>query len=196
MQILKNKKEGSIAITIQDASVLWVPEPVTTPSQIEALDSEGYDFVIFSIPEEARSVDEIRRWDVLSQNFKNKGTLLIFASGEYQVKNIHLRGSSLDSAVHYVLETPEGSIGLFNSTPSDSFVKQYAPIDVVIGKDTALTSAQLDFEPFYLVLVTMSEEYKKKSGVSEVQVTSKMNIKKMDSSLRESNVPTEVYSLE
>lgn len=196
MQLSKLKKINAIQLEVRDTKVIWLIDTVMTPSDIDGKIQEGTDVFLVNRTEPFTSASEVEKWDLYSQRIKSeRNTVIIFSAGEYRVKDVHLKGSSLDPKVHFVVETPEGSVGFFQSEPSDSFIKQYAPIDVIVGRDMALAGVQLDFEPFYVVLATFSEEYQKKSGVSEVTSNDKLSVKKIDQAAREGTVSMSVYSL-
>ncbi|MFZ6022740.1 MAG: hypothetical protein ACOYT9_04745 [Patescibacteria group bacterium] len=196
MQLSKLKKINAIQLEVRDTKVIWLIDTVMTPSDIDGKIPEGTDVFLVNRTEPFTSASEVEKWDLYSQRIKSeRNTVIIFSAGEYRVKDVHLKGSSLDPKVHFVVETPEGSVGFFQSEPSESFIKQYAPIDVIVGRDMALAGVQLDFEPFYVVLATFSEEYQKKSGVSEVTSNDKLSVKKIDQAAREGTVSMSVYSL-
>lgn len=193
MQITKLKKINAIQLEVRDTTVVWLIDTVTSISEISEKIPEGIDVLLLNRAEAFVSAEQIDEWDLFSQKMKaEKQLVVIFTAGEYRVKDVHMRGSSLDSTLHYVVESPEGSIGFFQAEPSDAFVKQYSPIDVIIGRDMALAGVQLDLEPFYVVLATFTEDYKKKSGLSDIATVEKVNIKKIEQSAREGNVSMSV----
>jgi hypothetical protein len=119
-------------------------------------------------------------WDITSQKLKrDKNIILVYTTGEYRVHDVHMKGSLANPMSHYILQTPDGSVGFFQSQPSDSFIKEYSPIDVLIGKGSAIGGVQLDLEPFYVVLNEVTEEYRTKSGISEVKEVDHVNIKRI-----------------
>lgn len=196
MQLTKLKKLNAIQLEARDTKVIWLIDTVQTTADAESKIPEGTDVLLINRAEPFASPEQVEEWDLFSQRMKNeKNVVVIFSAGEYRVKDVHMKGSSLDPVVHYVVETPEGSVGFFQTEPSDAFIKQYSPIDVIVGRDMALAGVQLDLEPFYVVLATYSEDYKKKSGVSEVTESDKLNAKKIDAAAREGTVSMSVYSL-
>lgn len=196
MQLSKLKKINAIQVEARDTKVVWLIDMVMKPADTDGKIPEGTDVVLVNRAEPFTSAAEVEEWDLFSQKLRaEQNTVVIFSPGEYRVKDMHIKGSSLDPKVHYVVETPEGSVGFFQAEPGESFIKQYAPIDVVVGRDMALAGVQLDFEPFYVVLATFSEEYQKKSGVSEVTSSDKLTVKKIDQAAREGTVSMSVYSL-
>lgn len=197
MQVTKLKRINAIQIEIKDTKIVWFLDMLSTASELEAMIPESTNIVLVNRAEAFTDAEQVDEWDLASQRIKmHKNAILIFSAGEYRVLDIHLKGSSLDSSIHYVLETPEGTIGLFAAEPSDSFIKQYSPIDVVIGRDMALAGVQIDLEPFYVVLTTLTDEYKKKSGLSEVNSVEKVSIKRIEPAAREGTVSMNVYALE
>ncbi len=195
MQITKNKKSNAIILEVRDTKVAWFIEPIANTSDISEKIPEGVQLVLVNTAK-ALSTEEFLAWDVLSQKLKKEREIVIILTpGEYRVGEVHLKGSSLDAMAHYVLETPEGTVGFIACAPGDNFVKQYSPIDVIVGKDTSLASSQLDMEPFYVILPEVTEEYKKKSGISEVKEVEKVTIKKIEATDREGAVSMQVYAL-
>lgn len=196
MQITKLKKINAIQLEVKDTIAVWFIDTVTDLAALEAAIPDNADLVLVNRAEPFTEAAQVEIWDLFSQKMRSeKNVIVLFSAGEFRVKDIHVRGSSLDAVAHYVLETPEGSVGFFQTEPSDSFIKQYSPIDVIVGRDMALAGVQLDLEPFYVVLATYSEDYKKKSGLSEVITAEKVNVKKIESSAREGTVSMSVYSI-
>jgi hypothetical protein len=196
MQLTKLKRINAIQLEVKDTTVLWFIDQVTTPADVEAKIPEGVDLVLVNRSEPFTDAEQVDVWDLFSQKLKSeKNTVIVFSAGEFRVKDVHMKGSSIDSVTHYMLETPDGSVAFFQTEPSDAFIKQYSPIDVIVGRDTALAGIQLDLEPFYVVLATLSEDYKKKSGVSEVNQAEKVTVKKIEASAREGNVSMNVYAI-
>lgn len=196
MLLTKLKKINAIQLEVKDTTAIWLIDPVTNVADVEAVIPAGVDIVLVNRAEPFTSPEQVDEWDLFSQKMKSdKNTIVLFSAGEYRVKDIHFKGSSLDSVVHYVLETPDGTVGFFQTEPSDSFVKQYSPIDVIVGRDMALAGVQLDFEPFYVVLATLTDDYKKKSGVSDVAVVEKVSVKKIDAAAREGTVSMNVCAI-
>jgi len=195
MIIKRDKDLKKISISVYRTNIVWILDPVSTEKQVKDMITEDTHLVIFSTEKPLATGDELAKWDNLSQEYKKKDVVLAFTPGEFQLQDIDMKGSSLDEGKHFVIETPEGNIGLINSKVSDSFIKQYAPIDVLIGKGTYLASVQLDFEPFFVVMPSMSDDYKAAAGVSEVKKTDKINIKKINHAARGISATTEVYTL-
>ncbi|MCC7304041.1 hypothetical protein IT418_01340 [bacterium] len=196
MLVTKLKKINAIQLEVRETKVVWFIDPVSNINELFEKVPTETDVVLVNSAEPFTEASEAEAWDLAAQKLKSeKNAVLLFSAGEYRVKDVHMKGSSLDAVTHYVVETPEGSVGFFQSEPSDSFVKQYSPIDVIVGRDMALASVQLDFEPFYVILATFSEDYKKKSGVSEVTVAEKVTIKKIEASARDGVVNMSVYTL-
>jgi len=196
MQLTKLKEINAIQLEVKDTTAVWFIDTVMNPEDIVDKIPEGADVVLVNRTEPLADIEQIEAWDLFSQKMKaEKNVIVIFTAGEFRVKEIHLRGSSLDPSVHYVLETPEGTVGFFQTEPSDTFIKQYSPLDVIVGKEMALAGVQLDFEPFYVVLATYTDEYKKKSGLSDVIEAEKVNAKKIEASAREGTVSMSVYAI-
>lgn len=196
MQFTKLKKINAIRLEVKETKVLWFLSPLASPAELAGKIPEDIDIVLVTVDEPVNTPENVEEWDLFSQDLKNnQDAIVIFSAGEYRIKDVHLKGSSLDSVVHYVLDTSEGTVGFFQSEPSDSFVKQYAPIDVLVGHDTALSGRQLDFEPFHVVLSTYTEEYKKKTGLSEVHESEKVTVKKIEASARDGIVTMTVTAL-
>lgn len=196
MQLTKLKKINAIQLEAKDNTVVWFIDTVMNPDEIESKIPEGTDVVLVNRTEPLVGLEQVEVWDEFSQRMKvEKNVMIIFAVGEYRVKDIHFRGSSLDPSVHYILDTPDGTVGFFQTEPSDAFIKQYSPLDVIVGRELALAGVQLDFEPFYVVLATFTEEYKKKSGLSDVTEADKVNVKKIEPSAREGTVSMSVYAI-
>lgn len=196
MQLTKLKRINAIQLEVKDTTVLWFIDQVAGPADIEGKIPDGIDLVLVNRSEPFANAEQVEVWDQYSQRLKaEKNATIVFSPGEFRVKDVHMKGSSIDPVVHYVLETPDGSLAFFQTEPSDAFIKQYSPIDVIVGRDTALAGVQLDFEPFYIVLATLSEDYKKKSGVSEVNQAEKVTVKKIEASAREGTVSMNVYAI-
>lgn len=195
MTITKLKKTNSIVIDLKDSKIVWLVDAVSDPKMIIPTLPVDTSFVLIN-PEKPLNAQEFIEWDLVAQELKKeRNVVLIFTPGEYEINGVHMRGSGLDSSVHYILETPDATVGIFASTPSDSFIKQYSPIDVLIGRDASLATVQLDLEPFVVVLPSPSEEYAKKSGISEIKEVEKVSVKKIEPAARESTVTMTVYAL-
>jgi len=196
MQLTKLKRINAIQLEVKDTTVLWFIDQVTSSADLASKIPEGVDVVLVNRTELFTDAAQVEEWDLFSQKMKaEKKVIVVFSAGEFRVKDVHMKGSSIDPVTHYVLETPDGSVAFFQTEPSDSFIKQYSPIDVIVGRDTALAGVQLDFEPFYVVLATYSEDYKKKSGVSDVTQSEKVTVKHIEPSAREGTVSMSVYAI-
>jgi hypothetical protein len=196
VNISKLKKLNLLVLDVADTKVVWFIDPVEDPVEIVEKIPEGTNLVLVHPAKPFASAADADLWDLAAQKIKReKNVVLVYSSGEYQVQEVHMRGSSLDPMVHYVLDTPDGRVGFFQKEPSDTFIKQYTPIDVLVGLDMAVAGIQLDLEPFSVVLPILTEEYKKKSGVSEIKEVDHVNIKKVSQEDREGAVTMNVYAL-
>lgn len=183
-----------MVLEVRDTKVVWFVEPVSDPSTIAAKLPEGTDVCLVH-PDVVISSDNIDQWELASQKLKKSGTTVVYTAGEFRIKEVHMKGSSLDTIPHYVLQTPEGVVGIFQKEPSDNFIKQYSPLDVVIGRSNAIAGVQLDLEPFYVVLTELSDEYRKKSGISDIKEVDHVSVKKIEASDRDSAVSLSVSAL-
>lgn len=190
------KKSNLMVLEVQSTKIVWFVEPVTDPLKIFDVVPDGTDIVLANPAKPFASAEEAELWDIVSQKLKReKNVILVFTTGEYRVKDVHMRGSLANPMSHYVLHTPDGSVGFFQGEPSDSFIKEYAPVDVVVGKGAAIAGVQLDLEPFYVVLNEVTDEYRTKSGISEVKEVDHVNIKKISQEDRDSVINMSVCAI-
>jgi hypothetical protein len=194
--IIHNKKASTVSLEAKSGVAVWVKSTISNPGDILSLNLDGIDMVFVPYSTfDATDMKSIEAWNDVAEKLIKKQTLLIYTPGEYRMKDLHVRGISDETAAQYYIETSEGSVGLFTGVPSTNFIKKYAPIDVIIGEGDVLSASQLDLEPFFVVVTGKLDEYKQKSGVSEIKETDKVSIRKIDQTERDSSINLTVVAL-
>ncbi|WKZ29842.1 MAG: hypothetical protein QY314_03460 [Candidatus Dojkabacteria bacterium] len=196
MTITYDKKLNAARIEGKEGVALFMYDKIATPDALLSQSFEGIDMLLV-VPEnyDPFNGDHILEWARVTEKMLKEKTLLVFSHGEYRIKDLHMKGIKDSGSLQFVIESPECTVGVLTTKPSESFVRKYVPLDVIIGPETALADIQLDFEPFFVVLTQMTPAYMQQTGVTEINETGKVTVKKIDPLARESTIDMSVSYL-
>lgn len=196
MTITYDKKLNAAKVEGKEGVALFLYDKVIEPASLLEKTYDGADMLLV-VPEnfDPFNGDHILEWARVTEKLLKTGILLVYSHGEYRIKDLHMKGIQDNKSLQFVIETPDCTIGLLTVKPSENFVRKHVPLDVIVGPEAALAEVQLDFEPFFVVLTQMSPLYMQQTGITEINETAKVTVKKIDPLAREGSIEMSVNHL-
>ena len=182
-------------LEVKDGTVAWVRGKSISESDVKKLTDKNFVVLLPNVLENY-SPEDYEKWDIFAQELQKESKMIVFTSGDYRPDSIHIRGVIDNGALQYIIEDEICSVGLFSKIPSENLMKSYAPLDVLVGEGRILAKVQTDFEPFHVVLTSLTPEYSQESGVTDIKKSDKLVIKSISTSDREGIVTLSVTALE
>lgn|GEM_PF-1972177 len=196
MTILYNNKNNTVLFESKAGNALWIPKPLERYDELKSYISSDISAVFCTLTDANYSdLEFLKMWHLVVDPLLAQGTLVVNSAIDARVKDLYVKGINDNGVIHFVITTSECTTMLVNGKISEQTVRKYSPIDVLVGDSEMVAQSQLDFDPFYVLLMNISEEYSKKTGITEIKATDKVSIKKIDSQSREGTIEMQVISL-
>lgn len=196
MQISYNKKNNTVLFESKAGNFVWVPNALTSPGQINDYAGQGIAAVFCSISEaKYNDLQFLKELHLIVDPLLRAGTLVVNSPIDSRIKDVYIKGISDNGVNHFFIQTDECSVLLVNGKISENTVKKFSPVDILVGQSDSIAPSQLDFDPFYVVVLHADEAYSKTTGITDIKVTDKLSVKKIDQGSREGTIDMQVISL-
>lgn len=196
MTISYNKKNNTVLFESKAGNALWIPKPLESSDELKTYVTADISAVFCTLVDAKYSdLEFLKMWHLVVDPLLAQGTLVANSAIDARVKDLYIKGINDNGVIHFVMTTSECTVLLVNGKISEQTVRKYSPVDILVGDSEMVAQSQLDFDPFYVLLMNTSEEYSKKTGITDIKATDKVSIKKIDAQSREGTIEMQVISL-